>query len=148
MEKNKRKQIKIIFDKFTFFVLGSMFISALLNVGYKYILKYYSPFSLYVIRAISVGILLLLIFRPKIKLVTKKQVSLFTFSALLYSAAAIFQYISISRIGISITILLLSLSPSIVYILSMLLLKEKLSKNKIISSVIIISCAVAAVVLL
>ena len=122
----------------------SMTVSAILAISYKYILNFYSPFSLYLIRAIGVAILLSLIYKPKIKSITKKQVGLFSIAAILYSGAAIFQYYAISSLGISITVLVLTLSPAIIYFFSRIILKEKLTIYKIISSIIILACVLVA----
>lgn len=146
LEKNELKKVRIAFDKYTLFVLLSMFISALLALSYKYILAYYPPLSLYLIRAIGVGVILAAVYRPKITSIKTKQLSLFTIAALLYSAAAIFQYFAIVKVGVAVTVLILTLSPSIIYLFSKILLKEKLTANKIISSVVIVACVIVAVV--
>lgn len=135
---------KLKIDKYLALVLLSIMLSGVLQIAYKYILGYYSPISVYAVRAIGVAILLFILFKPNKAKIQNKQKYFFALSALLYSAAAILKYVSISAIGVSMTILILASSPAMIYFFSKILLKEKLDNRKIISSVVIIGCVIAA----
>ena len=147
-EKNEVKKMRVIFDKYALIVLTSMFLAAFINVGYKYVLEFYSPLFLMATRTIGVAIILALAFKPKITELQQKQNWLFFLSAVLYSVASILKYFAITKVGLSLTIIILTLSPAIIYIFSKLLLKEKLTLNKVIASVAIIACVVFASIFL
>ncbi len=144
LEKNK---LKIALDRYAAIAFSAVLISALLNLAYKYVLEYISPISLYIFRSIGVAIILSLLIRPKITSIEKKQLLFFIISALLYSAAFILKFLAIKQVGVSITILILALSPTIIYIFSYLLLKEKITKNQIIASIVIILCIIATIII-
>lgn len=146
--KNEFKKIEFAFDKYSGFVYFSMLLSAILEVVYKYILININPVFLYAVRAFGVSVILSILYKPKVLSLKKNQYFLFILSATLYSAAAILQYISISKIGVSLTAVLITISPAIIYLCSPIFLKEKLSINKIIGSSIIIACVFAATFIL
>lgn len=137
---------KIKFDKYALILIGSVFISALTFILYKYTLSYISPVTLYVIRVFWVTILLYLLFKPKLSSLNKWKSSLIWMSALFYSLSAITQYFAISKVGIIMTVLSLALMPIIVYFSSYFILKEKVTITQIISSIIIMSCVFTAAI--
>jgi drug/metabolite transporter (DMT)-like permease len=143
--KNFKKE-KVIFDKYSTILIFSIFISAILFIGYKYALEFVNPVTLYSIRTIGVLLFLFTLFKPKLSSLNKTQTSLFTYSAFLYSLSAITQYFAISTVGIGITVLVLALSPIVIYLLSHFVLKESINKHQIIASIVIITCVVIAMV--
>ncbi|MFA5996053.1 MAG: DMT family transporter [Patescibacteria group bacterium] len=145
IEKSNEGLWHVQFDRYTLFVIVSMFISGLLHLVYKIILVSVSSVTLYSVRAIGVAIILGLFVRPKLALISSKQRGYFFLSAILYSAAAILKYYSITTIGIGSTVLILTSGPALVYLLSKFLLKEQLTANKIVASVIIVICLIVAV---
>jgi len=140
LHRHENKKISITFDKFMWYVLLSMIISSFINISYKYLLNYYSSISLYGIRAIGIFVLMFLLYRPSVKNISSKQWSLFFLSALFYTLSAILKFTSIKDLGVSITVLIFNLSPAIIYLFSKFLLKEKISKKKVLASTIIIGC--------
>lgn len=141
--KNDLKKIEFTFDKYSSLVLFSMLLSSILNIVYKYILGYVSPIFLYAVRAVAVAIILFILFRPKVSTIKPAQLGFFIFSAILYSLSAVIRYYSIGELGISLTIIVLTISPATIYLFSPIFLKEKLSFNRIIGSIIIIMCVLA-----
>ena len=122
----------------------SIFVSGILLITYKYALEFVNPFTLYIIRTIGVAFFLYVFFRPKLSSINKTQFSLFAISAFLYFFSAVAQYFSIERIGVSMTTLILCVSPIITYLSSYFILKESITKNQILSSSVIIICLIIA----
>lgn len=143
--KNFKKE-KVIFDKYSTILIFSVFISAVLFIGYKYALEFVNPVTLYSIRTIGVFLFLFVLFKPKLSSLNKTQTSLFTFSAFLYSLSAVTEYFAISTVGIGITVLVLALSPIVIYFLSHFFLKESIDKQKIIASTVIMACVIIAMI--
>lgn len=148
MEKSETRRIKIIFDRYALIFLSSMFLAAIANIGYRYVLDYFTPLFLYFVRLFGIAILLALIFKPAASSIPKKQIKFLLLSAVLYSVSMLFKFFAISAIGLSLTVIILALSPSLIYLFSAVLLKEKLSLNKIISSIVIVGCVIVAVIFL
>ena len=119
LHRHENKKISIIFDKFMWYVLLSMIISSFI---------------------IGIFVLMFLLYRPSVKNISSKQWSLFFLSALFYTLSAILKFTSIKDLGVSITVLIFNLSPAIIYLFSKFLLKEKISKKKVLASTIIIGC--------
>lgn len=142
------KKVKIIFDKYLLVLIFSIFISAILYIGYKYALEFVNPATLYSIRTLWVLFLLFILCKGKGWRLNKTQIFLSALSAFLYSLSAITQYISIARMGLNITILILSLSPIIIYSSSHFILKEDINIHQILSSIIIVFCVTIAMVVI
>lgn len=134
-------------DRYTLILLASMLLSAILFIVYKYALIYVSPVTLYVIRTIGVAVFLLTVFRPNMSRLSPSSHLLVMLAALLYSVAAVTQYFAIATVGVSITVLVLTLSSVITYLSSHFFLKEKVSIQQIIASMIIIVCVTMATVM-
>ncbi len=144
IEKDKLKKNTLVIDKYIFIVFLSMILAGFVHTGYKIALQFYSPITLFSLRVVGVAFLLSIFFRPKFTSFEKKQYLLLFSSAIFYAVAGILKNISIVNIGISQTVLILSISPVIAYFGSSLILKEKLGTNKIVASIIISCCVLIA----
>lgn len=145
LDKNELNKFEFKFDKYSAAVFLSVLLMAILQLAYKYILIYVSPMFLYGVRATGVAIILLILVRPSVKGIKRNQYALFILSAILYSVSNLLLYLSINKIGISLTAIVVSISPVVIYLFSPIFLKEKLSLNRIIGSFVIICCVIASI---
>lgn len=119
-------------------ILGYSLLAGLEAVVIRQLLVAYSPVALYLIRAIITALFLWVMHRGTIPMLNKKQVPYFILMAAGAIAISALIYFAYSLQGISSTMIVLVLSPVLVYILSVVWLKEKLKWKNIVTSVVII----------
>ncbi|MFH0912145.1 MAG: DMT family transporter [Patescibacteria group bacterium] len=119
-------------------LVGFAVLYGLEAVVLKQLLVVYSPLAMYLVRAIITAIFLLVLERGRLVRLTPRQIPYFLLIAGAAVAASTAIYSAYREVGISLTIFILLLSPIMVYLLSALWLKEKLTwKNLLASGVII-----------
>jgi len=132
----KKRHIK--FGKPLLAILGFSILAGLEAVVIKQLLVAYSPTALYLVRAIIVALFLWILQKGKIVPITIKQIPYFL---LIASSAVLIQslvYYAYHNIGISLTELMLLLSPVLVYGLSSIILKERLGWKNLVTSAVVI----------
>jgi len=107
-------------------VLGSFFFGLELVLSIL-ILDFYSPITLYFMRALFVFIISFLIFRPSFKPLDKKISLLIFITSAIWVIFRVIVYFGYINYGIIFTTLLIMLGPVFVYLLAWKFLKEKLS---------------------
>jgi len=125
-------------------IFGSLFFALELVLS-KLILEFYSPITFYFLRGLFVFIASFILFKPKLKSLDKKVSLNILFIAgiwIIYRIAVYFGYLNY---GIIFTTLITMLAPIIIYFLASKFLKEKLNWKNIISSVIIVTCVIYAI---
>jgi drug/metabolite transporter (DMT)-like permease len=141
------KKNHIYLDKYLWAALGGSFLFAVELVASKPLLPYYSGFTFYFIRCVGILIFTSLLYRPSIKVINKNSIWMiilvgitwFLFRAILYSAY--------ETTGIIFTTTLFILSPVFMIIFAIIFLKEKLTKKQAISTLVILACVIASLVL-
>lgn len=119
-------------------ILGYSLLFGLEAVVIRQLLAVYSPVALYLVRAIVTALFLWIMYRGTIPMLTKKQTPYLIAIAAGAIAVNALIYFAYSLQGISSTIIVLILSPILVYILSVIWLKEKLRLKNVITSIIIL----------
>ena len=104
----------------------------------KSLLELWNPISLQLINEGFVGLLFFIIFFKSIKYAPKKSLPLLFLTNLLTTTAWILYFFSFQKIGIVYTVLIFSLEPILVYISSLVFLKEKFHWKKATAFFIII----------
>ncbi len=110
----------------------------------KLLLRAWNPIVLELMRSGAMAIVLGLIFSQEIKKASLKTGFLLVITNILTTLAFILFYFSYQRLGIVHTMLLLSLQPILVYIASLVLLKEKLQPKKLVAFCIVLICIIVA----
>lgn len=131
-------------DKYSISALVGSFLFALELVISKFILPFYDPLSFYFIRCILIFLMSFLVFRNKLSKVDNKSIFLFILAGIFWVGYRVLLYYGYGIFGIVFTTTVFILSPVIVYILSAVFLKEKITKRQIFSSVIIVLCILGA----
>lgn len=137
----------LVFDKYNIAAVLGSFCFAVELVASKPILNYYSPFLFYFIRCVFILIITYAIYRPKLKEADGKSwLYIFGIGAMwvLYRAIIYYGYESV---GIVYTTILFILSPVLMFIFAVVFLKEKPTMRQTISTIIILICVVAAIIL-
>lgn len=135
------------FNKYSVTALIGSILFAIDFVMTKPLLLYYSPFTLYFVRALFIFIIAWGFLHPKIDpLATKTKIMIFT-AAILAVIYRVILYQGFQTIGIIFTTTIFILSPVLIYIFARIFLKEKITLKQIISSIIIVACVAAAVIL-
>lgn len=119
-------------------ILGFSLIYGLEAVVIKQLLVVYSPLALYLVRAIVIVLFLWILERGKIKKINLQQIPYFLIIAISAIIASIFVYMSYSSVGIGFTMAILLLSPILVYLASVIYLKEQLKWKSLVASLIIL----------
>jgi drug/metabolite transporter (DMT)-like permease len=138
------KKHHLIFDKYIVAALfGSLFFAIELVIS-KSILQYYSSLTFYFLRCLSIFLLTLLIFRPKIKMKNKVKFMVLI-AAILWVIYRTLLYYGYATYGIVFTTTLLILGPVFIFIFARIFLKEKITWRNIISAIIIVACIILAI---
>lgn len=110
----------------------------------KTLLKTLDPISLQLIRDFFIATIFIIIFFKSIKQTPRKAYLPLILTNLLTTIAWILYFFSYQKSGIIYTILIFSLEPLLVYITSLILLKEKTNLKKIIAFIIILIAIILA----
>lgn len=122
-------------------ILGSLFFALELVIT-KLILNFYDPITFYFIRALSVVIVSLVIFKPKFKKIEKRvkgEIFAVAFFWVIFRVSVYYGYI---YLGVIFTTLIIMLGPIFIYILAWKFLKEKLNKRNLIAAIVILGCVI------
>jgi drug/metabolite transporter (DMT)-like permease len=137
------KKEHLQFNRYFIAAIFGSFFFALELVLSRLILDFYSPITFYFLRCASIFIISAIAFRPKLKPLKDKKISILIFITgvtwVVYRVAVYFGYL---KYGVTLTTLILMLSPVFIYLIANIFLKEKLNWKNILSSVIIIACIV------
>jgi drug/metabolite transporter (DMT)-like permease len=131
-------------DKYSYAALAGSFLFAVELTLSKLIIEFYHPFSFYFIRCLFIFIISLSVFRKKVVKIKNKSFYLFMISALFWVGYRVLLYYGYNLFGVIFTTTVFILSPVLVYTLSAVFLKEKISFRQISSSIIIVLCIIGA----
>ncbi|MEK7472175.1 MAG: DMT family transporter [Patescibacteria group bacterium] len=104
-----------------------------------------SPITLYALRSLAVFLIFFAYYRPKLRRVSAKHHSFMAFSALLGSTMMILRFYGLRDAGITITAIVLILSPAFVLLLSGTFLHERLKIKRIVSTAVVLGLVISAV---
>ena len=142
------KKHHLKFNKYFIAAIFGSFFFALELVLSNFILPFYSAITFYFLRCSAIFLVSLLIFRPKLKPLKDKKIPVLIFATgavwVAYRMALYFGYI---KYGVTLTTLIIMLSPVFIYFIANRFLKEKLNWKNIISSLIIIGCVIYAILI-
>jgi len=136
------KKNHLTFNKYFIAAIIGSFFFALELVTSRLILDFYSPFSFYFLRSLSIFLFSWIIFRPRLgKLSTKVRWEIFI-TGIVWVVYRIVIYYGYLSVGVVFTTLLLMLAPVLIYTFAYFFLKEKMSwKNFVASAIIVASVA-------
>ncbi|MDO8623362.1 MAG: DMT family transporter [archaeon] len=141
------KKDHLVFNKYFIAAIFSSLAFALELIMSRLILDYYSPFTFYFFRCVSICLIGLIIFRPKfsglkkIKISTKLMILATAAVWITYRAVIYYGYLSL---GIVFTTLMIMIGPVLIYLFAFIFLKEKITLRNIIAGVIILGCILYA----
>lgn len=139
------KKHHLVLNKYVLAALGGSFFFGLELVTSRLLLDFYTPLSFYFIRSLGVFLLSFLIFRPKLTGLKSKVKWQILFTGFLWVLFRVLVYTGYLSLGVIFTTLLVMLAPVFVFIFAKIFLKEKLRKQDIISSIVIIGAVLYAV---
>jgi len=132
----KKRHIKL--GKPLLAILGYAVLVGLEAVVVRQLLVVYSPIALYVARAMMVALILWIIEKGQIRKISLKQIPYFILLAITAIGSQTLIYYAYRIQGINLTSLALMLSPVLIYLLSVSVLKEKLNWKNLVTSVIVV----------
>lgn len=124
-------------------VLAVVFMSIEL-ILIKVLLEVFSPVAIYCVRTGILFIFFFLFYHPQIKKVANQNVGLILSSATLGTVQMVSKFYGFQQYGVVYTSLILIISPILVYIISTVLLHEKLKLRTVLSAIIILGCIIYA----
>lgn len=137
----------IYFDKYARYLLWAILLMSVEFLFIKILLVVYSPVALYMIRTLTIAITFWIFLRPNLSTVNFKKMATIAGVAALAVIQMVLIYTAIETKGLVYTTLFLILSPILVYIFSILLLKEKMKPRMAVCIIVIIFCIAFAAVL-
>ena len=108
----------------------------------KSLLITYDPVQLYFIRSVLVFIGLTIVAMPRFKLIKLHHLAPFGIIGALAVASVIAAYTAYQIVGVAETVFVFILSPVLVYILSIIFLKEKWRFKNIVASIVIVALVI------
>ncbi|MFA5270163.1 MAG: DMT family transporter [Patescibacteria group bacterium] len=101
----------------------------------RQLLEMYSPISLYLVRCLATALFLWILGRGRMPMISWRQATYFLGLAISAVVVTSLVYLSYHTQGISSTIMVMIISPVLVYSLSAVVLKEKISPRDVIASI-------------
>ena len=140
------KKHHLVYDKYIIAALIGSFLFAVELVISKLILSYYSSLTFYFLRCLFIFLITFIIFKPKMNLKPKTSILLLITGAIwvIYRLILYWGYLSL---GIVFTTILFILGPIFIYVFARIFLKEKITWKQVVSSIVIIGCVIAAILL-
>lgn len=140
------KKHHLVFDKYIIAALLGSFLFAVELVLSKLILPYYSSWTFYFLRCITILIIAFIILKPSFKKIDKSSHYLTWGVSIVWIIQRAILYWGYENLGIIYTTIVLSiLSPILIFLFARIFLKEKMTKRQIISAIIIVICVVIAI---
>lgn len=129
------------------FFLLSIILEALLPSIYKITLKHIDPTYIALFRTVAVLVLTSLFFPLKktLKGISLKKISYGLASGVIYAVGTVTSLYAIHLLGVVQTMLILLLGPALRYLAAYFILREKVRKGEMISSLLLAGLALAAV---
>ncbi|MFA5777837.1 MAG: DMT family transporter [Parcubacteria group bacterium] len=134
------KKYHLDFNKYFLAATFGSFFFALELVTSRLILDYYSPFSFYFVRCVSLFILGIIILRPKPKRLDNSIYFGMLGIGTIWALYRVIVYYGYIHLGVVSTTLVFMLSPILIYLFAWIFLKEKPTWRNIIASIIIVAC--------
>ncbi|MCK4670058.1 MAG: DMT family transporter [Nanoarchaeota archaeon] len=128
-------------------ILGSVFLISFEAIIIRYLLQFYSPFSLYLVRVGIAGILTWLYVRPHVGKIKPITWIYFIFTCIFVLIQFLFTYWSYAVNGLVYTMLILNLLPVLVFAYAWTLGHEKFEWKKFVAAIVILGCVVAVQIL-
>ena len=125
--------------------LGSLFFAIELSIS-KLILPYYSSTTFYFLRCLVVFFITLIIFRPKLSVLTGRKGGMILITAAIWVLYRIILYYGYSTLGVIFTTMIMILSPILIMLYAVFFYKEKMSLKQMILTGVIIVCVAFAIV--
>jgi len=123
-------------------IVGFSLLHGLEAVVIKQLLVAYSPLALYLVRCVMTVLFLGIVAKGKVGRIRWREFPYFLLIALGAVATSVFVYSAYRTVGISLTMGALFLSPILVYLLSVVYLREKLNWKNLVSSLVIIGVVI------
>lgn len=141
-----RRKLRKSQSKGMFYLWVAVILYAIVPIFYKEALDYLSPTYIALFRLSSILLLLLLFFRPKrSRKLTNKMVGYSTLAGLAYAVGAVVSLYAIQAYGLVLTMLFLMLGPALRYLAGQFILREKVRRGEVLSSLMLtLVVAVAA----
>lgn len=114
-----------------------MVIYGLEAVTVKTLLSVYDPVILYFVRSVLVMVMLTIFATPKFSIIKLHHLAPFGIIGALGVTAVVTTYMAFNALGLSETIFVFVLSPILLYLLSVIFLREKWKSRNIIASIIV-----------
>jgi drug/metabolite transporter (DMT)-like permease len=141
------KKHHLVFNKFLIAALIGNFLYALELVISRGILDYYNPITFYFIRSLFIFLVTLIAFQPHIKKIKLKTRYMILVTGAVWVIFRVMLYYGFITLGVIFTTMMFITAPVFVYLLAFIFLKEKIRWRQIISSIIIIICVLAAILI-
>lgn len=138
------KKAHLVFDIYSLRLIFGIILMGLEIIVIKTLLIIFSPASLYFFRTGLLFILFGIIWLEKMKNLSPKGINLIILTAFLGMIQMVLRFYGYRDLGIIYTTLILTLSPILVYLATLLILKERLQKRVVFAAGVILGCIIYA----
>ena len=141
----KKHHLKM--DKYILAAILGSFLFAVELIASKPLLLFYNPFTFSFIRCFFIFLICFSLFRPNGKELNKKIGMMLILIGVMWVMYRAIIYYGYETVGIIHTTTIFILSPVLMFLFAIIFLKEKPTMRQIISTIIIVACVVASVVI-
>lgn len=106
----------------------------------KELLSVFSPVSLYFVRTVTIAIVFIFLYRPKLFALPGVAYALTIISAIFGVVQMVLKFYGFQNLGVTETMMILVLGPFLVYGASAVIMKEKIFKRDVFAALVVVLC--------
>lgn len=118
----------------------AMVLISIESILIKELLSAFSPVALYFVRTITIGIVFVILYRPKLFALPGMAYALTIISAIFGVVQMVLKFYGFQNLGVTETMMILVLGPFLVYGASAVIMKEKIYKRDIFAALVVVLC--------
>jgi drug/metabolite transporter (DMT)-like permease len=118
----------------------AMVLISIESILIKELLSAFSPVALYFVRTITIGIVFVILYRPKLFALPGMAYALTIVSAIFGVVQMVLKFYGFQNLGVTETMMILVLGPFLVYGASAVIMKESIYKRDIFAAIVVVLC--------
>ena len=118
----------------------AMILMSFESILIKELLGAFSPVTLYFIRTVTIAVIFLIMFKPKLLEMHRNAFALAILSAIFGVVQMVLKFYGFQNLGVIETTMILVLGPFLVYVASSAFFKERLYKRDVLAAVVVVLC--------
>lgn len=118
----------------------AMILMSLESILIKELLDVFTPVTMYFVRTTVIGLVFIILYRPKLLAMPRNAFALTLISAIFGVVQMVLKFYGFKSLGVTETTMILILGPFLVYIASATFFKERLFKRDVFAAAVVVLC--------